>query len=87
MRGKERRHSVRASFTVEAVFLFPIFVFLLAFILSISMNWLVKIQEETADMETLSQLDTLSYFLEKDMLYDLLEQDWEKVFSDPVESD
>ena len=43
---KRKLFRVRGSYTVEAVFLFPIIVFLLAFMLQLSIGWYEKVQQE-----------------------------------------
>ncbi len=60
---KRKLFRVRGSYTVEAVFLFPIIVFLLAFMLQLSIGWYEKVQQEGQNTETLCQLDTRKYFL------------------------
>ncbi len=66
---KERRQKMirirfRGSFTVEAVFLYPILVLLIAFMITLSMNWYEKVDQAAGDTEELRELDTRSYFLE-----------------------
>ncbi len=57
------RVKCRGSFTVEAVFLYPIIVALIAFMLSISINWYQSIRETAADTAELTELDTMENFL------------------------
>ncbi len=54
----------RASFTVEAAFLYPIIVILIAFILYLSMSWYVTVRTAAEDTEELRELDTRTYFLD-----------------------
>ncbi|MCD7921054.1 MAG: hypothetical protein LUE14_03095 [Clostridiales bacterium] len=77
MRKKQRKRkydgsvcktTVRASFTVESVFLFPIIIFLIAFMLQLSIGWFESIQQAAADVDVLRELDTRSYFLRQDLL-------------------
>lgn len=60
--------TVRASFTVEAVFLFPIIIFLIAFMLHLSIDWFADIQQTAEDVDVLRELDTRTYFLRQEML-------------------
>ena len=61
MRGN--RFRVRGSYTVESVFLFPMIVFLLAFLLQLSVGWYENVHQEAENTETLRQLDARKYFL------------------------
>ncbi len=54
----------RGSFTVEAAFLYPIIVILIAFMLTLSMNWYQNVRQAAQDTEELRELDTRSYFLD-----------------------
>ncbi|MCD8299717.1 MAG: hypothetical protein LUC41_00840 [Clostridiales bacterium] len=54
---------LKGSFTVEAVFLYPIIVALVAFMLCICINWYQGISEAAADTEDLVELDTRGNFL------------------------
>ncbi len=58
------RCGCRGSYTVEAAFLYPILVFLIAFVLTLSMNWYENVQQAAEDTEELKELDTRSDFLE-----------------------
>ncbi len=58
------RRGCRASFTVEAAFLYPIIVILIAFILYLSMSWYVTVRTASEDTEELRELDTRAYFLD-----------------------
>ncbi len=58
------RRGCRASFTVEAAFLYPIIVILIAFILYLSMSWYVTVRTASEDTEELRELDTRTYFLD-----------------------
>ncbi len=66
--GISLKRTVRASFTVEAVFLFPMIVFLIAFMLHLSIDWLSDIQQTAGDTDVLRELDTRTYFLRQEML-------------------
>lgn len=50
------------SFTVEAVFLFPIIIFLIALILQVSVSWYQGACAAARDIETVRELDTQGYF-------------------------
>lgn len=54
---------VKGSYTVEAVFLFPIIVFLMAFLLRVSIGWYENIFETAQHTETLLELNTKEMFL------------------------
>lgn len=58
----------RGSFTVEAVFLFPIIILLIAFMLHLSMDWYENVRQTCEDVDALIELDTRTYFLRQDML-------------------
>ncbi|MCC8029032.1 MAG: hypothetical protein LIO75_04420 [Lachnospiraceae bacterium] len=60
--------AVRGSFTVESVFLFPMIVLLIAFMLQLSAGWFEDIQQTAEDVDVLRELDTRTYFLRKDAL-------------------
>ncbi len=62
------RKTWRGSYTVEAVFLFPILVFLLAFLLSLSISWYETVYTASEDVTALEELDTQSLFLKEDTL-------------------
>lgn len=55
---------VRGSYTLEAVFLFPVIVFLLAFMLQLSIMWYENIQETAENVDEVCQLETGKYFLD-----------------------
>ncbi len=57
------RRGCRGSYTVEAAFLYPILVFLIAFVLTLSMNWYENVRQAAEDTEELRELDTRSDFL------------------------
>jgi len=63
----------RGSFTVEAVFLFPVIVLLLAFILHLSMDWYGSVQQAAADVDVLRELDSRSLFLDQSTLREILD--------------
>ncbi len=56
--------SFQGSFTVEAAFLYPIIVVLIAFILYLSMGWYQNVRTAAEDTEQLRELDMRSYFLD-----------------------
>ncbi len=56
--------SWKGSFTVEAAFLYPIIVLLIAFMLYLSMGWYQNVRQAAEDTEQLRELDTRSSFLE-----------------------
>ena len=72
--GTMLRAKVCGSYTVEAVFLFPILVFLVVFMLQISMAWCEKVQQVSEDMETLQQLDSREAFLDASVWKAMKEQ-------------
>lgn len=53
----------RGSYTVEGVFIFPIIIFLIVFILRLAIALYGNVQMAAEDVEILRQLDTRSYFL------------------------
>ncbi len=55
---------VRGSYTLEAVFLFPMIVFLLAFMLQLSIGWYENIQEASENVDEVCLLETRKYFLD-----------------------
>ena len=55
---------VNGSYTMEAVFLFPMIVFLLAFVLQLSVGWYGTIQEAAENVDDVCLLDTRKYFLD-----------------------
>ncbi|MCD8046667.1 MAG: hypothetical protein LUE90_08590 [Clostridiales bacterium] len=65
---KRRLRTCRGSFTVEAVFLFPIIILLIAFMLHLSMDWFENVRQTCEDVDALIELDTRTYFLQQDML-------------------
>lgn len=74
-RGKEwLRTAQRGSYTVEAVFLFPVILFLMAFILQLSIALYENVQQAAEDVEVLRQLDTGSMFLDTARLKAVKEQ-------------
>ncbi len=68
MTGKEwrgaHRRGCRGSFTVEAAFLYPILILLIAFLLTLSIHWYENVQETAEDTQELRELDTRDSFLE-----------------------
>ena len=64
--------SRKGSFTVEAVFIFPIILFLVAFMLHLSMDWFESIRQAAEDIDTLRELDMRICFLRQDALQGLL---------------
>ncbi|MCD7981893.1 MAG: hypothetical protein LUF32_06215 [Clostridiales bacterium] len=65
--------SRKGSFTVEAVFLFPIILFLVAFMLHLSMDWFESIRQTAEDIDTLQELDMRTCFLRQDALQGILD--------------
>lgn len=63
----------RGSFTVEAVFLFPIIILLIAFLLHLSMDWFESVRQTAADADVLCQMDTRAYFLNQNTLLEILQ--------------
>ncbi len=63
----------RGSFTIEAVFLFPAIVLLIAFMLHLSMDWYESIRQAASDVDVLRQLDTRTCFLNQSMLREILD--------------
>lgn len=55
---------VNGSYTLEAVFLFPIIVFLLAFVLQLTVGWYGNIQEAAENVDDVCLLETRKYFLD-----------------------
>ncbi len=56
--------ALKGSFTFEAAFLYSVIVILIAFMLSLSMNWYQNVRQAAEDTEELRELDTRSYFLD-----------------------
>lgn len=65
--------SGKGSFTVEAVFLFPIILFLVAFMLHLSIDWFESIRQTAEDIDALQELDMRTCFLRQDALQGLLD--------------
>ncbi len=62
----------RGSFTVESVFLFPIIILLIAFLLNLSIDCFESVRQAAADVDTLRQMDTRTYFLNQNTLQEIL---------------
>ncbi len=65
--------SRRGSFTVEAVFLFPVILLLAAYMLHLSMDWFESIRQAAEDVDALLQLDMRTCFLRQDALQGILD--------------
>ncbi len=63
-RNRIRRGRCRGSFTLEAAFLYPVIVLLIAFMLSLSVGWYQNVRQAAEDTEELRELDMRSYFLD-----------------------
>lgn len=60
------KKQVQGSFTVEAVFLVPIIIFLTAFIFQTAIALYREVDAASADLKVLEQLDTVEKFKEKE---------------------
>lgn len=60
---KEKWIRLCGSYTVEAAFLMPVIVFLLAFLLQLSIGWYESVQKASEDTETICEMETRNYFL------------------------
>ena len=60
----KRLFRLPGSYTVEAVFLMPMIIFLLAFVLYVSMDWYESVEQTAGSTEVIQQLDTRAYFLD-----------------------
>ncbi len=63
----------KGSFTVEAVFLYPIMIGLFAFMLCLAIDWYEGISETAKDTDTVMQLDTRGNFLKGTTIESLVE--------------
>lgn len=61
------------SYTVESVFLFPILLFLIAFILHLSIGLCGNVNQAAEDVQTVRQLDTGKMFLDAERLRSIKE--------------
>lgn len=73
IKRKWAKAAYRGSYTVESVFLFPVIVFLIAFILQLSIALYGNVHQEAEDVEVLRQLDTGKMFLNTAQLKDIKE--------------
>ena len=61
------------SYTVEAAFLFPIIILVLAFVLRLSIGLYVTVREAAEDTESVTELDTRGMFLDSNQIQNFLE--------------
>ena len=64
---------VAGSYTVEAAFLFPIIILVLAFVLRLSIGLYVTVREAAEDTESVTELDTREMFLDSAQIQNFLE--------------
>lgn len=57
------KYGVKGSFTVEAAFLFPILVLLIAFVLQTAIGWYEEVEQTSAAISNQQQIDSVSVFL------------------------
>lgn len=62
---------VHGSYTVEAVFLFPMILFLIIFSLQLSVSWYQSAYETSQDLQAVRELDTQEYFYKAKMRKDI----------------
>lgn len=68
-----RRIKLAGSYTVEAAFLFPIIILVLAFVLRLSIGLYVTVREAAEDTESVTELDTRGMFLDSNQIQNFLE--------------
>lgn len=61
------------SYTVEAAFLFPIIILVLAFVLRLTIGLYVTVREAAEDTESVTELDTREMFLDSAQIQNFLE--------------
>ncbi len=71
--NRRRMQGCTGSFTVESVFLFPIIILLIAFLLHLSMDWFESVRQAAEDVDALRQMSTRTYFLNQNTLQEILE--------------
>lgn len=71
--NRRRMQGCRGSFTVESVFLFPIILLLIAFLLHLSADWFESVRQAAEDVDVLRQMNTRTYFLNQNTLQEILE--------------
>ncbi len=59
-----KRRARKGSFTVEAAFLYPVIVLLIAFMLYLSMDWYQNVERAAEDTQQLREMDTREDFLD-----------------------
>jgi hypothetical protein len=57
------KYGVKGSFTVEAAFLFPILVLLIAFVLQTAIGWYEEVEQTSVAISNQQQIDSVSVFL------------------------
>jgi hypothetical protein len=57
------KYGVKGSFTVEAAFLFPIIVLLIAFVLQTAIGWYEEVEQTSVAISNQQQIDSVSVFL------------------------
>ena len=63
MKRKKIQKTENGSFTVEAVLLFPILVFLILFLLLTSISLYEEVDQAASDIKAVRQMDSLEIFL------------------------
>ena len=61
-RKKNQRYQVMASFTVEAAFIMPVVILLLAWTMQLAVGLYGKVEAESADLTQIEKIDSVSQF-------------------------